>query len=164
MISKIIFTTLLSAITILSTPVYANDLTVKMTLSPAGSFEAKTSKVRGEITKSGDSYKAESLWIKVDDLKTGIDLRDDHFHKHLNFEKNPKITLANVEAAGGKGSGTLTVNGVSNKIAFTYKTISDKKIEANFKVKPSAFKLKEAKYLEIGVDDEVEVVASMDVK
>lgn len=143
---------------------YANDLTVKMTLSPAGSFEAKTQKLRGEVTKTGDTYKSDSLWVKTADLKTGIDLRDDHFHKHLNAEKSPKITLSEVVAQNGSGSGMLNVNGVANKISFTYKSVSEKLLVAVFKVKASAFKLKEAKYLEIGVDDDVEVVASMDIK
>lgn len=159
-----IFKLLLSFITLLSGQSFASELTVKMSLSPAGSFEAKTAKVRGDITKAGDKFSATSLWVKIEDLKTGIDLRDEHFHKHLNFDKNPKITISNVEASGGKGSGTLNVNGVSNKIDFSYKAINDKKVEASFHVKPSLFKLKEAKYLEIGVDDDVEIVAVMDVK
>lgn len=142
----------------------ANELTVKMSLSPAGSFEAETNKLRGDVVKNGDKYTAQNLWVKTDDLKTGIDLRDEHFHKHLNAEKFPKITLTNVEASGGIGTGMLNVCGVTNKVDFTYKNITDKKLKANFKVKPSAFNLKEAKYFEIGVDDKVEVVATMDVK
>jgi polyisoprenoid-binding protein YceI len=145
-------------------PLLANELTVKMILSPAGSIEARTQKVRGEILKTGDKYAASSLWVKIDDLKTGIDLRDDHFHKHLNFENFPKITFTNVVASAGVGSGTLTVNGISNKVDFTFKSSGEKKVEALMKIKASTFKLKEAKYLEIGVDDEVEVLAVMDVK
>jgi hypothetical protein len=159
-----IFNLFLVFFTLVTQQTFANDLLVKITLSPAGSFEAKTPKLRGDVVKSGEKYTAESLWVKTNDLKTGIDLRDDHFHKHLNFEKNPKITLNNVEAQNGSGFGMLTVNGVMNKINFTYKSVADKKIEAVFKVKPSLFKLKEAKYFEIGVDDEVEIIASLDLK
>ncbi len=136
---------------------------VKVSLSPAGSFEAKTSKVRGEIKKEGTKFTAESLSIKVDDLKTGIDLRDEHFKKHLNYEKFPKIVMNKIVAENGKGTGELVVNETTNKVEFSYKNISDKKIEATFKVKASSFKLKEAKYLEIGVDDDVEIVATIDV-
>lgn len=159
MISKTLFFSF-----ILMNTAVANDLTVKMTLSPAGSFEAATTKLRGDVVKNGDRYTAENLWVKTEELKTGIDLRDEHFRKHLNYEKFPKITLSNVEASGGQGSGMLSVCGVSNKINFTYKNVSDKQLKASFKVKPSAYKLKEAKYLEIGVDDEVEVIATLDVK
>ncbi len=160
MISKILMT----LVTFFCAQTFASEVTVKMTLSPAGSFEAKTTKVHGEVVKAGEKFTAESLWVKTEELKTGIDLRDEHFHKHLNFDKSPKITFSNIEAIAGKGSGTLTVNGVSNKVNFTYKSVSDKKLLASMKVKPSAFKLKEAKYLEIGVDDEVEIVVDMDVK
>jgi polyisoprenoid-binding protein YceI len=148
----------------MTTVASASDVLVKMSLSPAGSFEATTAKLHGELTKTGEKYTADNIWVKTDDLKTGIDLRDEHFHKHLNSEKFPKITFTNVSAEGGKGSGTMTVCGVSNKVDFTYKPVTPKQLKANFKVKPSAFKLPEAKYLEIGVDDDVEVVATMDVK
>ena len=143
--------------------VSAHELTVKISLSPAGSFEAKTEKLKGEIKKEGAKFTAENLWVKVEELKTGISLRDEHFHKHLNFEKSPKVTLSQITAEGGKGTGTLTVNETKQPVSFTYKNISDKKIEANFKVKASDFKLKPAKYMEIGVDDLVEIVAVIDV-
>lgn len=143
--------------------VFAHELTVKISLSPAGSFEAKTEKLKGEIKQQGSKFTAENLWVKVEELKTGINLRDEHFHKHLNFEKSPKITLSQVTAESGKGSGTLTVNENKMPVNFTYKNISDKKIEANFKVKASDFKLKPANYMEIGVDDLVEIVAVIDV-
>jgi hypothetical protein len=148
---------------VISTNLFAHELVVKLTLSPAGSFEAKTNKLRGEIKKEGTKFTSEVLSLKIEDLKTGIDLRDEHFHKHLNFDKSPKITLNKVVAENGKGKGLLQVNEVSSEVQFTYKNLTEKKIEASFKVKPSTFKLKEAKYLEIGVDDEVEIVAIMDI-
>lgn len=141
----------------------AHEVTVKISLSPAGSFEAKSAKVKGEVKKDGNKFTAENLWVKVEELKTGITLRDEHFHKHLNFEKSPKITLTQVTAADGKGTGVLTVNDVKKPVNFTYKNVGPTKIEASFKVKASELKLKEAKYMEIGVDDEVEVVANIDV-
>lgn len=141
----------------------AHEVTVKISLSPAGSFEAKSAKVRGDVKKDGNKFSADNLWVKVEELKTGIGLRDEHFHKHLNFEKSPKITFTQVSAADGKGTGTLTINDVKKPVNFTYKNVSPTKIEASFKVKASELKLKEAKYMEIGVDDEVEVVANIDV-
>jgi len=160
MISKIF----ISLLTIFCAQSFASEVTVKMTLFPAGSFEAKTTKVHGDVSKVGEKFTADSIWVKTEELKTGIDLRDEHFHKHLKFEKSPKITFNNIEASEGKGSGTLTVNGVSNKVNFTYKSVSDKKLSATMKIKPSAFKIEQAKYLEIGVEDEVEIVADMDIK
>ena len=141
----------------------AHDVVVKVSLSPAGSFEAKSSKLKGDVKKEGTKFTAENLWVKTEELKTGIALRDEHFHKHLNFEKYPKITFTQVSAADGKGTGTLTVNDVKKTVPFTYKMSAPNKMEATLKVKPSDFKLKEAKYMEIGVEDEVEVVATIDV-
>ncbi len=141
----------------------AHEVTVKVALSPAGNFEAKSDKVKGEVKKDGTKFTAENLWVKVEELKTGITLRDEHFHKHLNFEKFPKITFTQVSAADGKGTGTLTVNEVKKPVNFTYKNVGPTKIEATFKVKPSEFKLKAAEYMGIGVTDEVEVVTLIDV-
>nr|BDT27106.1 YceI family protein [Bacteriovorax sp. HI3] len=143
--------------------VMAHEVTVKVALSPAGSFEAKSAKVKGDVKKDGNKFTAENLWVKVEELKTGISLRDEHFHKHLNFEKSPKITFSQVSAADGKGTGTLTVNDVKKPVDFTYKQVNPNKIEATFKVKPSELKLKPAEYMGIGVTDEVEVVAVIDV-
>jgi polyisoprenoid-binding protein YceI len=143
--------------------VFAHEVTVKISLSPAGGFEAKSAKLKGEVKKVGSQFTAENLWVKIEELETGISLRDEHFHKHLNFEKFPKISLSKVVAAEGKGTGTLTVNEIKSPVSFTYKNISDKKIEASLKVKASDFKLKPAKYMEIGVDDVVEIMAVIDV-
>ena len=141
----------------------AHEVSVKVSLSPAGSFVAKSAKMKGEVKKEGKVYKAENLWVKVEDLSTDISLRDEHFHKHLNFEKYPKITFTSVVASEGKGKGILTVNDVKKVVPFTYKEVSPKKLEATLKVKPSDFKLKEAKYMEIGVEDLVEITALIDV-
>jgi len=138
-------------------------VTVKVALSPAGSFEAKSDKVKGEVKKDGAKFSAENLWVKIDELKTGIDLRDEHFHKHLNSEKISKITFSQVTAADGKGSGTLTVSDVKKVVPFTYKMNSPTKLEATIKVKNSDFKLKDENYMGIGVVDDVEIVAIIDV-
>ncbi len=150
-------------ILVLSSHLYAHDLKVKISLSPAGSFEAKTSKLKGEVKKTNNSYSAENLWVKIEELKTGIVLRDEHFHKHFNFEKSPKITLTKVLAANGSGTGTLTVNFVSKQVTFSYKMAAPNKLEATLLVKASDFKLKDVKYMEIGVDDDVEIIATIDI-
>ncbi len=142
---------------------FAHEVAVKITLWPAGGFEAKSAKLKGEVKKEGNKMTAENLWVKVEELTTGITLRDEHFHKHLNSEKYPKITLTQVSAENGKGTGFLTVNEIKQPVTFTYKNSGPKKLEATFKVKASAFKLPPAKYMEIGVDDDVEIVAIIDV-
>ena len=153
----------LSFVFLFSINTFANEIIVKVSLSPAGSFEAKSLKLKGEVKKIGKKITADQLWVKIEELKTGIDLRDEHFHKHLNFEKNPKIIFSEVSAENGVGSGNLTVNEVKKNVKFSYKLINDKKLEATFKVKPTDFNLKEARYMEIGVEDEVVIVATLDV-
>lgn len=143
--------------------VEAHDLTVKMALFPASSFEAKTSKMKGEVKKEGSKYTAENLWVKVEELKTDITLRDEHFQKHLQLDKHPKITLTKVVAEAGKGTGTLTVNGIPKPVTFTYKEAGPKKLEALMKVKASDFKLGEAKYMGVGVEDQVEITAVIEL-
>ncbi|MBC7714840.1 MAG: YceI family protein [Rhizobacter sp.] len=142
---------------------YAHEVTVKVALSPAGSFEAKSDKVKGEVKKDGAKFTAENLWVKTDELKTGIDLRDEHFHKHLASDKFPKITFTKVMAADGKGTGTLTVDDVKKDVSFTYTMKSPTKLEATINVKNSDFKLKEENYMGIGVKDDVVIVAIIDV-
>jgi polyisoprenoid-binding protein YceI len=142
---------------------YAHEVTVKVALTPAGSFEAKSSKVKGEVKKNGARFTAENLWVKADELKTGIDLRDEHFHKHLASDKFSKITFTKIIAADGKGTGTLTVDDVKKDVSFTYTMKSPSKLEATINVKNSDFKLKEENYMGIGVNDDVVIVAVIDV-
>ena len=155
--------TVLCCALLMASSLYAHEVTLKVALSPAGGFEGKSSKLKGEIKRDGNKFTAENLWVKVEELKTDNTLRDEHLHKHLNFEKSPKLTLTKVEAADGKGTGILTVNEVAKPINFVYKALGPKKLEATFKVKASDFKLKEASYMGIGVVDLVEVVAIIDV-
>ena len=143
--------------------VFAHSLKLKVALSPAGSFEAENAKLRGNIKVEGEKYSAEELWLKVDDFKTGIDLRDEHFKKHLGLEKSPKITLKKIVAENAQGTGLLSVNGVEKNIHFSLKKISDKKIQANFTVKNSDFKLPSANYMGVGVEDDVVVEAVIDL-
>ncbi len=146
---------------VISLNLFAHELTVKVALSPAGNFEAKNAKLRGDVKSEGGKYTAEQLWLKIDDFKTGIDLRDEHFKKHFNMAKNPKITMSKIAAENGKGEGELTVNEVTKKIPFTYKVIDPKKIEVVIKLKNSDFKLPAANYMGIGVNDDVEINATL---
>lgn len=142
---------------------HAHTLKLKISLSPAGSFEAENGKLRGTVKVEGEKYSAAELWLKVDDFKTGIDLRDEHLKKHLGLEKTPKITMKNISAENGTGTGTLSVNGVEKSVQFTYKKETEKKLRAEFKVKNSDFKLPSANYMGVGVEDEVHVETVIDL-
>jgi hypothetical protein len=149
--------TLLLTFLLFSVNILANDqVKVFISLSPAGSFEAVSSKLKGKLKVSGKNYVTDKLSVLVSSFKTGIDLRDDHFQKHLNAKKFSKIEMSNVTASAGKGQGDLMVSGVTKRVDFTYKE-DGKFLIANMKLKASDFKLPKAQYLGVGVNDDLVV-------
>lgn len=128
-------------------------------LSPAGSFEAISEKLKGNVIKKGNSISADKLWVSIESLKTGIDLRDEHFWKHLNSSKHPKAVLTNVKGESGKAQGILEINGVKKPVAIAYSE-KDGDVVARFNVKASSFNLKKAEYLGVGVSDDVKIEAT----
>lgn len=133
-------------------------ITLFVTLSPAGSFQAVSKKAKGNLFKQGDQFSADKISVSIESFKTGIDLRDEHTWKHMNSKKNPKAILTNLKAAGGKATATLEVNGVKKPIAIAYK-VQGEEVLANFAVKASDFQMAKAEYLGVGVDDLIKVEA-----
>lgn len=133
-----------------------NKLALNVELSPAGSFQATSDKVKGNIVKQKDgSISADKLSVSIKSMKTGIDLRNEHFWKHLNAEKHPKVILSDIKGKDGKATGQLEVSGIKKLIDITY-TEQGSDINAKFSVKPSIFKLPKAQYLGVGVEDLVQ--------
>lgn len=140
-----------------------NKVTLFITLSPAGSFQAVSTKPKGNIIKQGDVVTADKISVSIESLKTGIELRDEHTWKHLNSNKHPKAILTNVKGQGGRATGTLEVNGVKKPVNIAYK-LAGQDVNAKFKVKASDFKLSKAEYLGVGVDDTITVEATLPYK
>lgn len=140
-----------------------NKVTLFISLSPAGSFQAVSSKPKGNIIKKGDAYTADKISVSIESFKTGIDLRDEHTWTHLNSNKHPKAILTNVKGQGGKAAGTLEVNGVKKPVNITYKVVGPE-VHAKFQVKASDFKLSKAEYLGVGVNDTIKVEAILPYK
>lgn len=138
-------------------------VTIDIQLSPAGSFQAKSSKVKGKIVKKGGKLVAKKLKISVKSLKTGIDMRDEHLHKRLIDGKNKKVEIVSATGSGGKGSGIIKVRGIEKPFKFTYKE-EGKYITAKFTLKISDFKITDVSYMSVGVEDEVKVVATVPLK
>jgi polyisoprenoid-binding protein YceI len=145
---------LLIASLLLSTSLFAQKVTFNVSLTPAGSFEAVSQKLKGNLIKKNSGFKADKLWISIESFKTGIELRDEHLWKHLNSSKHPKAVLTEVSGNNGKAIGKLTVNGVTKPVSMTY-TENGKNVTAAFTVKASAFNLPKAQYMGVGVSDEV---------
>ncbi len=133
-------------------------ISVFVSLTPAGSFTAVSEKPKGNLFKQGESFTADKISITIESLKTGIDLRDEHFWKHLNSSKHDKAVLTDLKATGGKATANLEVNGVKKPIAISYKMVGEE-VQANFVVKASQFGLSKAEYLGVGVEDTVKVEA-----
>lgn len=156
---------LLSALLLVSFSVFSagKGVDVTVNLSPAGSFQVETKKVKGKITKSGDSFSAKKLYVKVKDLKTGIDLRDKHMKKRLNPKKYPKILVTSLKAKGGKGKAVIEIKGIKKPIKFNY-SLAGKIFQAEFKVNLESFKIKDLKYMGVGAKKIVSIKANIPVK
>jgi len=151
----------LMIVTTLSLPSFsfaAGTAGISVSLSPAGSFVAHSETVQGSATKTGaDSYTAQGVTLELDTLKTGIDLRDRHMRdKYFETKKYPRATLRSGKAQGGKFEGELEVHGKTKKISGPYE-VKGQKITGKFKCALSDFGIAAAKYMGVGVDDEVEV-------
>ncbi len=132
-------------------------------LSPAGGFVASTEKVLSDIKKlvgKAEPFALTYIKIKADDLKTGIELRDDHLHKHMKTDANPWIDAKNFKLNGGTGTADVTLNGVTQNVPLTYKA-TPTNVTFSFAVVPTQFKIEEAKYLGIRVKDEVQVQGNL---
>lgn len=141
----------------------ANKVTMNVTLTPAGSFQAVSNKAKGNIIKTGDSFTADKISVSIESFKTGIDLRDEHTWKHLNSTKHPKAILSDVKGQGGKATGQLEVNGVKKPVSISY-SVSGADVVAKFSVKASEFGLPPKEYLGVGVGDTVSVEAVLPYK
>ena len=135
-------------------------ISIFVSLSPAGSFSAVSEKAKGNLFKQGDSFTADKISATIESFKTGIDLRDEHFWKHLNSTKHDKAVLTNLKASGGKATADLEVNGVKKSVAMTYKVVGEE-VVVIFALKASQFGLAKAEYLGVGVEDNVKVEATL---
>ena len=140
----------------------ANDVQLNITLNPLGKFQARSGRMEGTLKRYEEIITAKKLWVKVEDLKTEISLRDWLFHKHLHAKEHPEIFMTHILASHGQGRGWLHVNGVSKLIYFDYSKNADGKIETRFFVKPSDYKLKGSSFFFIKVEDRVEVIVTID--
>jgi polyisoprenoid-binding protein YceI len=133
-------------------------------LSPIGSFEAKSSKIRGKIEKNSDgSFSAKKITVKVTSLKTGIELRDNHLHKSMLAKKNKKVILTNAKASNGKGTAKLSIRGVTKPIKFTYKDKGGK-LDINFSINLNDYKFEDINYKGVGVEEKLKLNVVMDYK
>ena len=147
-----------------SIPSFAEEkITLFVTLSPAGSFQAVSKKAKGNVIKENGVFTADKISVSIESFKTGIDLRDEHFWKHMQSSTNPKATLSTLKASGGKGTAQLEVNGKKNPVTIVY-VEKGPEILAKLIVKASDFSLPKAEYLGVGVDNLVAIEVALQFK
>ena len=135
---------------------------VSVELTPAGSFEIK-GKVKGKITKKGKTYIAKGLKFSIPKLKTGLDLRDKHTKKYMSKKGKYNTITVSAKGKGGKGIGKIKVRGKKKKFKFTYEKIG-KYIQAKFSLSIKDFGIEGVNYMGVGVDDNVDVIATIPIK
>ena len=142
---------------------YAQEATVDVSLSPAGSFVGKTADIKGTATMKGDTVEAQNIVVSLKDLKTGIKLRDEHTQKHLDTAKFPEAVLVSATGKDGKGEGVLKIRGIEKKVTGTY-TIEGGILKAEFPIKFSDYNITGIKYMGVGVQDDGKIKVSVPIK
>lgn len=137
-------------------------INVVVGLSPAGSFEINSKKVKGKAVYKGGQYIAKKVKVSVKSLKTGMDLRDKHLKDKLEIKKHPYIIIDKAVAKGGKGTAIVNIRGMKKKLAFAYK-IKGKYFVAKFPLKLSDYKFKGINYMGVGVKDKIVITASLPI-
>jgi hypothetical protein len=149
----------------IASPLFAGDgeVKIKVFLSPAGSFTAKSAELetKKSTSRSGGAFKAGQIELNLNTLKTGISLRDTHMRdRYFETSKYPKAILRDVLGKDGKWKGTLVIRETAKPISGTYETEGNQLI-ATFRTKMSDFKIPPARYMGVGAKDEVEVEARL---
>lgn len=163
--SRKLFSTLLVFIfSILSSNAFANrDVVVDVILSPAGSFKMKTDEVVGNAVQKGDLVTAENIVVKLNNIKTGISLRDRHAkEKYLETSKFPEAVLVKAEGQNGKGKGLIRIRGIEKEVAGEY-VAQGGYLKAKFPLKVSDFGITGVKYMGVGVKDEIVINVSVPI-
>lgn len=138
-------------------------LTVNVNLSPAGSFEIKSKKLKGKAKRAGSGFVTKGISVKTKTLLTGLELRDRHLHDKLEVKKYKKIEILDGKASGGKGVANIKVKNVTKKIKFRYKESGSNMI-VSFPLSLKDFNFSGINYAGVGVKDKVSVKAIIPIK
>lgn len=157
---KSLWNTLVLSLLLAGSAAQAGDARVKIhvTLFPAGSFVAESKSLSiGQKGEQGGKLFARNISLQLDTLKTGISLRDQHMREnYFDTARHPHAVLTRAVAKDGKLVGDLNIRGVTKRITGSYEMSGDEFV-GKFKTKLSDFQIPPAKYLGVGVQDEVEV-------
>lgn len=141
----------------------AQEAVVDISLSPAGSFKAKTSAVSGTAIKSGAGYSAENIVVDLTKLDTGIELRNEHTKEYLKVKEFPQAVLLNASGANGEGRGSIKIKGITKEIKGTY-VVEGNKVKAKFPLSLKEFEITGINYMGVGVRDQVTINVVVPIK
>lgn len=139
----------------------APNVVVKVSLFPAGSFEAKSDKIEGKGHKVGETYTATEVKVPIASLDSGLDLRNEHMRKRLNPHGETHILVKNIKATKESGTATIVIAGVAKEVSFKAKDNSDGTATATFELNLPDFAIKDVNYKGVGVEDTVAVEATI---
>ena len=97
------------------------------------------------------------IQCRLEDIKTGMRLRDRHMLGYLHADVHPMVTLT-FEAKGDKFDGILELNGKRGAVSGTYK--SDP-LKFEFKINIEDFGIEAPKYLGIGIEPDISISAGL---
>jgi len=169
-----------AAADVAASPMQVADASVSVhcPLTVGGSFEAKTTAMKGELVLDPAQRGMVEGELAVDlmTLQTGIALRDDHLRdKYLEVGKGAEYQMATLEdirldgvdpshpVGKAKFTGKLTLHGQERPVSGTaeIKRAGDGfRVQATFPVKVSDFQIPSPSYLGVGVRDEVTVAVN----
>lgn len=110
------------------------------------------------------------LTAAINNLKTGIGLRDKHLKKAIDADKHPKAVLVversdlkmpdDKKTVSGKAAGQFTLHGVTKPLSFNYqakRTGSDYHVQGNASVDITQFNIEKPCYLGVCVNKDVKI-------
>lgn len=139
----------------------ANQVEIQINLSPTGSFKAQASKIEGKAKKIDQSVEAKAIRISLNQLTTGIALRDEHMkNKYLQVDKYPYAILTQAKGNNGQGDGLLEIRGIKKPVSGSYQ-IKGQDVLAEFDVKLSDYDITGIRYMGVGVKDQIKIKVKM---
>lgn len=127
-----------------------------------------------QVSEAGGTV---TVTAPVNDLKTGMSLRDDHLKKYIHADKHPKASLAVARSAlqfpeDGKtvtasAAGKFTLNGTTKDVKFDYqvtRTGSDYHVKGKTEIDILQFNIEEPCFTGICVKKDVKVQVQFKVR
>ena len=132
---------------------------------------------KGKGVKASEAGGVLTVSAPVNNLKTGMSLRDDHLKKAIHADKYPTASLsvkrselkfpADQKTEKGSATGTFKLNNVSQPVKFEYqvkRTGSDYHVQGRTTLDITKFKIEKPCYLGVCVDETVQVKTNFKVR